>query len=618
MMMERILKLYNKFRGYIENGIFIVILTFYPLIKINQGLVMVDTTYSLTNFQYFPTSDGTWMAATYLSNVIGYLLMQLPKGNTLVGMYFYTGLILSAAALIFYFVLRRKIPAFIVFVGEMIALGLCWCPTTILYNYLTYLFMGAGILLLYKGICCKSQQYKLYLLLAGICLGINVTVRMPNVVQAAFILALWYAAFLKKDKFIKCAEDTLICMAGYLIGFGIPFISICIKYGIAAYPGMVKTMFAMTDKAVDYKPHAMLSGMFKDYIKGLYWLIFAAAGAALLYLIYFIKKKAAPQKGRIPYALICIAVCCILIRFYWGRGMFNFGYYDYPSIYQWAVLFLLLTAGCAVYLIVSKKQSIEDKVLALLILIQMFVTPLGSNNELYPIINNLFIAAPFTLWVCAGWFINSRRTKAYDIHFPWQSMIAALIIMLLIQSIGFHINFVFNDGVWGEKRDTLVTEIPKGKGIYTTKDNAELLTDLVNYAMENNFAGREVILYDELPGLSYLLDMPAAISTSWPDLDSYRLEQFEHDMELVRLNIENNGNMENGGLENGGLENSRPIVIVSSAIAAYRGEDAEAYEWFGVDVDAYASDEKLGILLQFLDDYNYEETFCNMKYAIYE
>ncbi|MDE6664096.1 MAG: hypothetical protein K2K46_12265 [Lachnospiraceae bacterium] len=599
--MNNIKNLYNRFQGHMENGIFIIILAFYPLIKINQGLDVADTAYSLTNFQYFPTADGTWMVATYLANVLGYLFMQFPKGDTLIGMYFYTGMILSATALIFYFELRKKIPAAIVFVGEIIALGLCWCPTTILYNYLTYLLMDVGILLLYKGICTDKQKYVRYLLLAGICLGANVTVRMPNVVQAAFILALWYAEWLKKEKVNKCIKDTFICIAGYLIGFGVPFVAICVKYGIDAYPKMVQSMFAMTDKAVDYKPVSMLTGMFGDYLKGLYWLIFAGICLVFLYAVYFLGKKAAPGKGETLFGLLCIATCCILIRFYWGKGMFTFDYlcHDYRSIYHWAVFFLIVALGCAVYLLVSKKYNAEDKALALLIIIQIFVTPLGSNNWLFPIINNLFIAAPFTLWLCGGWLVKSGSRSC---HFPWKTMLVSLIVMVLIQSIGFHFKFAFNDGVWGEKRDTLATEIPKCRGIYTTRDNAELLTELVKYAEENDFSGQEVILYGELPGLSYLFDMPTAISTSWPDLDSYALGQFVQDMEAVKNN----------------MAESRPKVIVAAPISAYKSEDAQAYKWFGVDEEAYRADEKLSVLLQFLDDYGYKETFCNMKYAIYE
>lgn len=194
-------------------------------------------------------------------------------------------------------------------------------------------------------------------------------------------------------------------------------------------------------------------------------------------------------------------------------------------------------------------------------------------------------------------------------------------LMVFIQSIGFHAQFVFLDGVWGEKRDTLLTGIPKVEGIYTNKENAELFLDLEEYARAQNFAGREVILYGEVPGLSYFLDMPTAISTAWPDLDSFRLVQFEQDMEKLEQKLSGEAAQSSGaGVERREEEalQEPPVVIVSSAIAAYWGEDAEAYQWFGVDTEALDADEKLAVLRQFLEDYGYEETFCNMRYAVYQ
>lgn len=99
---------YEKYRNLIENSLFVIILAFYPLIRINQGLDVSDTAYSLVNFQYFPSADGTWQTATYLANAAGYLFMQLPKGDTLLGMNFYTGLIVSFIALLFYYTMRKK------------------------------------------------------------------------------------------------------------------------------------------------------------------------------------------------------------------------------------------------------------------------------------------------------------------------------------------------------------------------------------------------------------------------------------------------------------------------------------------------------------------------------
>lgn len=611
------------FHNYIENGLFIVLLAFYPLIHVNQGLDVADPTYSLGNFQYFQSANGTWMVATYLANVLGYALTKLPSGDTILGMQLYTGLIVSILAIFFYLMLRKKMPSVLAFAGEMLAISLCWCPTVILYHYLTYLLMGIGVWLLYLG-CFQTERdrsQKWYLIMAGICLGANIAVRMPNVVHAAFILVLWYSAILQKKAWKEVRRDTLYCLAGYLIGFLIPFAAICIRYGIAAYPAMVHNMFAMTDQAVDYKPASMITAMLDDYKHGLYWLAFAAVCMAALYIVYgfcrIICKRRVGTVCAWLFRLFCIAVWCVLIRFYWGQYMFHFRYYYYDgvSMYWWAVIFLLTGIVGALWMLVSRKTSGEDKTLALLVLLQIFLTPLGSNNQLYPIINNLFVAAPFTLWCAYRWFQRANE-RLYDetdgnlsgesmrniIHLPWQSMLLIFGVVFCVQSTGFHWNFVFGDGVWGESRDTLATELPKAEGIYTNRINAEYLADLAVYVREEDLIGKKVILYGEIPGLSYLLDMPSAISTTWPDLDSNRLSQFEQDMESVKQH----------------MDEERPVVILSSGVAAYYTEDAEVYEEFGVNPEKYGADKKMEILLQFLTDYGYKETFVNKRYVVYE
>ena len=503
-------------------------------------------------------------------------------------------------------------PSILVFVGEMTAIGLCWCPTVILYKGC---FQSEG-----------SRRRKWYLMAAGVCLGSNVAVRMPNVVQAAFIMVLWYSDFLQKREWRAVVHDTLHCMTGYLTGFGIPFIMICMRYGIAAYPAMVQNMFAMTDQAVDYKPTAMLTGMLDDYGRGLYWLVFAAVCMAALYAAYGFYRiicRRAQTAGTIAtvlawlFRLLCIGIWCVLIRFYWGRYMFHFRYYYYDcvSVYWWAVLLLLTGIAGALWMLGSRKVSAERKTLALLVLLQIVLTPLGSNNDLYPIINNLFLVAPFTLWCGYLWFGEADGKlhggpdgRSCDEptgkirHFPWQSMLLIFGLMLCVQSVGFHLGYVLGDGVWGEKRDTLITELPKAEGIYTNRENAEYLSDLSAYVKGKGLTGKKVILYGEIPGLSYLLDMPSAISTTWPDLESNRLNRFEQDMETVERH----------------MDEERPVVIVASGIAAYYSEDAEAYEWFGVNPEKYDADEKLKILYRFLTDYEYEETFANMRYVVYE
>lgn len=664
--------IYLKYQNRIEKLLFPAILFLYPLLTVNQGLDVADSTYSLANFQYFGSMQGTWMVATFLANVTGWLFTLLPFGETLLGMYFYTSLVQSVTALMVYFGLRKRMPAPILFLGEFIALGLCWCPSTILYNYLTYLLMTAGILFLYHGICgtvavsdienddCSGNGGKklyrgrqaVYLVAAGICLGANVAVRMPNVVQTAFILAVWYGIVVNDRQ--KCGESAAAsagasmtesprplmqrlagttgwCLLGYVIGFGVPFAVICIWYGAGAYPDMVRTMFAMTDQAADYKPTSMLTGMFGDYGRGLYWFLFAAVCMAAGGFLFTVlkrtdakKKAASGQTGR----WICVgaytALFLVLLRFYWGRGMFTFRYYeyDYRSVYYPTVLFLLVTIYMCMYCLFGKRTGPEQKIFAALLLVEIFLTPLGSNNKLAPIINNLFLAVPFTLWIayhlCVSKTDSAHTEKMSGNQLPgngnrmdlfgdrkvvWIIPLVILTAFVLIQSVGFHAKFAFQDGIWGEPRDRKIELPEKAAGIYTNQENGALLEELALFMQEERLNGREMITYGELPGLHYLLDMPPALSTAWPDLDSYRMAEYRRDMSALAEGID--------------AGEAPPVIVVSSPVAAWLSDDGEAIAWFGVDMEAMAGDEKLRILAEWINTFGYTERYGDARYVVY-
>lgn len=149
--MGRACSIYDKNRRMVENFLFPLLLILYPLIGIRQGIDVLDTTYSLANFQYFTSMEGTWIVATFLANVAGRCLMALPFGGTLMGMYFYTALIQSGMAVVVYCALKRKMPAFLVFFGEGIALGLCWCPSVTVVSIITGIVaLGVGFIIALK------------------------------------------------------------------------------------------------------------------------------------------------------------------------------------------------------------------------------------------------------------------------------------------------------------------------------------------------------------------------------------------------------------------------------------------------------------------------------------
>jgi hypothetical protein len=232
----------------------------------------------------------------------------------------------------------------------------------------------------------------------------------------------------------------------------------------------------------------------------------------------------------------------------------------------------------------------------MIVLVQIFVTPLGSNNALYPIINNLFLVLPFMLWM------------AYSVKssFVWQAPFAVLVAFVCVQSVGFHMNFIFQDGVQGEKRTVCVDTPVKAAHVYTAEENGAMLEELAAFADTEGLTGRAILTYGDLPGLGYLLDMPPALSTFWCDLDSYRMVEYEQDMAKLENAIAQDG------------VDAAPVIILSSPTAAYLSEDADAMNWFDVDRETLAADEKLQILGVFMTKYEYQEQFANGRYAVYE
>ena len=141
--------------------LFAVLLLLLPLLKINQGVDLTDTPYSLGNYRFFEGADGVWVLATFLSNVTGYLFTRLPFGGTMIGMKLYSSLLISFMALFSFRFFKTKMPMWVAFLGEVAAIGVCWCPSVILYNYMTYLFFLICKLLIcsiYHSCCSISHN----------------------------------------------------------------------------------------------------------------------------------------------------------------------------------------------------------------------------------------------------------------------------------------------------------------------------------------------------------------------------------------------------------------------------------------------------------------------------
>lgn len=523
--MNQLKNIYRQYHEVIAKYIFPVILFFYPFLTVNQGVDVSDSTYSFSNFLFFERMEGMWVVSTYVSNGVGWILTKLPFGTTLLGIKIYATLFISGTVLMIYFMIRKWMPAWIVFVGEIIAASFCWIPAGILYNYLSYFLFALGALFLYQGLVEEKDSL---LIAAGISLGINVFVRIPNLTEMALIVGLWYYLASKRKKINVIIEKTLKCLLGYVIGVVIPLVGVLCQFGVSGIKDMLVGLTSIGGSDDTYSLWSMVVSVIDAYKRTSKWVLLICLGIAMGMAMFFCLRGKLEVLKKTAY----MAGMLIMLRFLWGRGMFSFRYYeDYTSMYEWGMIGLYLIWIAAIYMLFSTKSSLEEKLWAVMVMVITAVTPLGSNNYTFQNLNNLFLTAPFALYT----YVKIFRRKAgrgilFQIRFPWQAMVAMLGVAILVQSVGFHSQFVFRDGMDGTKR-SYVFENPKAlAGMKTTEENGEALSGLIGYIEEKELEQEEVILYGDCPGLSFLLNMPFAIGTSWPDLASYPYETFVEDL----------------------------------------------------------------------------------------
>ena len=583
--------------GRVTDYLYPLLLFLFPFVNFNRGIDVTDTTYNLARIALHEDIAGTtWAVAYQLSDMLGRLFMHLPFGGTMAGMNFYCSLLVAVLTMLAYFFSKRTINKHLVFWAELIAVGLCWCPKVILYNYLTYFLMSLAIIFLMYGM---NHGRKTALFGAGFFLGLNVFVRFPNVTEVLFIIYVWYCLYLEgkirsgrirddRPKLVPGPEKmtfwntTLSCVIGYAIGFLIVFLPLSFKFGFDCFPKMIAGLFTSSETARDYKLSTMLHDILGAYAAEFVWILImlgVVAGGVLLFALFknrFVRLK----------KFLYVAVIILMLRFLWGKGMFGFDYGTYFSMIAWATIFVLWGIIVSILVICDTKATRLMKSAACMILLVIGITPLGSNNNIYPVLNNLFLIGPLILQLNMEFVLPTQSKFSEKIHisyYPFRTMLFTMLIATLIQSVGFGFGFVFRDGTDAEMN----TRIESGdvmNGMYTTAERAEALTGLSEYLRDFDRDQTRAVFFGDVPGLAYLMDLRCAVSHTWPDLDTYLASTFEQELS----------------------EAEGPILLITSA------DMAESL------TEGKADSDKEKILVAYIVKNGYCKTYSNESFAVFE
>lgn len=553
----------------------VFVIAFLSFCKVGKGLDVTDSTYSLTNFMFMDRLDGMWLYSTFYANLLGKLFMLLPGGSTLMGIKIYTSSVkmLLALAAYFFFVRSVNTNRFAGFAGVVAALGLCWCPETILYNYLSYLLFFLGAAFLFHGL---EKEDKKYLIIAGLCLGSNLFVRLPNLVEAGLIVVLWIDSIVKKERFMQAFYKTLWCILGYVLSFIPAAVLLLFNGGIGAYISGIVEMLGMSSEAQGYGPWEMIS----QIVKSFFWVNYGIRISILVIVIstifvYTVRKL---KKAFEPAAvfLTIVAAVLLIVKLY-RYGMLSLAYNTYGSFFGLGKIIVFMIYLYMIVCFFRKDSTVSEKRLAVMAVVVCLITPLGTNNELYATLNNMFIAFP------VAWHFAMKDIASKKLFECTGIVMAVLLISILVQGVLFGATFTFRDGI-DAPLDTKAYNNEVVNGTLTTADNAAEIAGISEFWTKNGLSDREVLLYGYVSGMGYILNTPFAISTAWPSLYSFSDAKFSNDInELV-----------NAG--------KTPSVLLSND------------EYFGLSSDTL--NHKQEVLKEFLENRNYSIAYQSDKFTV--
>lgn len=346
-------------------------------------------------------------------------------------------LLLVAIVLIPFFQLKPYVPWPLLFMGEVVAIGFSWCPTTYLYVYASYLFMTLGVLCLYFGLL---KEKRLPIFFAGLAFGVNVFLRIMNFAEISFVVVIWYVSILMKDK--KWIKRSLLFIGGFCSGLLIGTILFFLLVGVENVRGTLSwlshvfTFSRIQTGAVVF--WSMLKNVFLIYYQNLPWFLAFLALVGFGNVLYLVKK----DKGLFIKRILFVAVTTFFMVWYAKMGVMSAQYKSTNSFFSLAVVFIMLSICIYVLMLFLPGMKTGERTLGLIALIILLIAPLGSNNHLFTCMNQLYLVAPIT--IVGGCRLSGMATK-HGVHEPLIITGIVLLATLMVQAVLFRCNYVFYD-----------------------------------------------------------------------------------------------------------------------------------------------------------------------------
>ena len=477
--------------------------------QLRYGIDVQDTASYLTKFRYF-FEKGTggnalyYLLGEFLGSIVFHIFPTLYAMNV-------TGLIVWAlTGVLIYRIMRpylSTLPLAMAVLGGL-AFGASWVRC-INWNAWSMLFLTMGILFLLHGFDTGKHRWFYG---AGVILGINTFIRMPNIVFL-FTLALTIPVYyMKKDGFktsLKTAGRHFASMVSGGIIAGLSGIAFSIAFlGLDKFLADLGWLLGSTgDSESKHNIFDMIAQVMAGAMDGIrQWIKYGVLIGGVIVLCLIVKKLL-KKDVTLPGAILAGAAA-LYIGF--TRDV---AYSSMPTLIS--VQNFLAYGGMAFGAFGAVWFYKKEKRFAILCLMEalaMISMTIGTDTG--SIFFRVYMAMPAAV------------IAAVLMKLPWKELrIMAVFVVVLTLAAGQNCNrnYVYHDGENGEALDsTINAEV--FEGVYTTASRAQYVNRLIELLAP--YEDKELLTIGAFNIGHNVTDMKTFFDSAWSDLDYLSMEEF--------------------------------------------------------------------------------------------
>jgi hypothetical protein len=525
----------------LNSFLFFIILFVVQLLFIFQGVDICDGGSYASFYQLiFSSPDSVQYSFMFwLSGVLGGLYMKLFPGLGILGLRM-AGIMISTSTIFFAYRLLKNY----LNVGHLqlslfiLVLFINNNPKEFYYNNLSAFIYVLVAYFLFNGL--RRNNLSLIFISGGF-VALNVFNRLPNILAAAIVIGILYYGYLYKNSYRKQIGQCLAFFFGMLVCAGLVLMVMYQLGQLQTFINSLKLLFSMgkTTKQSDglesnYSLFNLINLLYAQYKFSLI--------AAILFFVFVSLIVPIAIKIRTKYPSILAKI--VFSKFAFLTLMvilIVFGKINYISIIYFFTGICVTTA--AIILITNKNKEIS-----FLLFLGIFITlvhPLGSSTGIHTvIIYSFWLSFPISI----EYLLTIKKVGLNVIHSGKLAEFSTSLtvtksqldgikkwgIALLIFGCVYYSYFY----PYFDRSNRLYMHYSINNkymiGIYTSKERAtalnELLLESSKYAKPNDY----VLAYDCMPLYHYLTETKPYLRNSWPWL--YQPDEFRN--ELMRSSSE--------------------------------------------------------------------------------